>query len=345
MTKIERTLLHHIPHIPQPVKRHLIEFDHAMNRLWLREYEILLSSNRRETNKKAQPKFLDPPQTVKKRKKCKKKKEDKLDEVTLGNQILSLSMQGQYRRSASEDREKILASAKLSKSSRSPSPFRHLKTLDEFDHTEKNKEAFWKTGNILAFREAFPSISPHLPSMAPNNADDGRIFINGQTRRISPTRPKSSPLGKSPPTCDIINALITANDDIQIRDSDLEIAAAPIPAPVAAEAEALFQTRMQAIWHSGQCILYGDVTSLATMWQKSPAMWGVVKYLATLFGLKSSMADLPQVAERSVFRELLALVKYLREVSAIVRIKGKRSWWNEMMSPLSVLLCLSSYLI
>jgi hypothetical protein len=318
-----------------------------MNRLWLREYEILLSSNRREERKSLKDhtacRVYDRPQTAKtpEKKKKKKKKENglcthevetkKKNEDYLATEILTISTRGEYRRTAPELLEKKYATLKLCLAPpQSKSPFHPLHTFEEYEAIERKRDLFFSTGDERIFREVYPQVSPNfhpLSGPSPGGRDDRKQV-----------RPKSSPSRIHARS--IVDALLKTTDEPQITQADLQITVAPIEPEIAQQAQGMWEALISEVWNSGQCILYGDLTAFASSWQKTPTSRHIVRYLCALFGLKTHSSHLLVLgAERSLFRELLPLLKYLREVNPLTvprkRLQKARAIHEKYLEPLT----------
>jgi hypothetical protein len=315
-----------------------------MNRLWLREYEILLSSNRREEKRSLKEhtacRLYDRPQTAKTAQKKKKKKnsvpsgggDDEMgskqrSEDQLATEILAISTRGEYRRTAPELLEKKYGTLKYSQSTPSKSPFGRLHTLEEYEGRERQREMFITTGDERLFREIYPPISPNFHPRATSARE--------QRQQV---RPKSSPVRVNARS--VVEALLKSTDEPQITPKDLQITVAPVEPEIAQQAQGMWQALISEVWSSGQCILYADLTAFASSWQKTPTSRHIVRYLCALFGLKTHSSHLLVLgAERSLFRELLPLLKYLREVNPLTvprkRLLKARSIHEKYFVPLN----------
>jgi hypothetical protein len=293
-----------------------------MNRLWLREYEILLSSNRRDDRKSdAIPcRVYDRPQTAGattgrnnqeiKKHKMKKKVKNK-NEDQLATEILAISMKGEFSRHAAELNErKYGMQRRYSSQAKSKSPFRPLRTFDEFQSLEQKRDLLFQTGDERIFHEIYPPVDPtKFQPMNQLSRPEKGGKREDMRRKSSPSRFHGS---------SIVNALLRSSEEFEVTPQDLQIAVAPVEKEIAQQAEGMWEEMISEIWSSGQCILYGDLTAFAASWQRTPTSRHVVRYLCALFGLKTHTSHLLVLgAERSLFRELLPLLKYLREVNPL----------------------------
>jgi hypothetical protein len=80
---------------------------------------------------------------------------------------------------------------------------------------------------------------------------------------------------------------------------------------LAKQALALWKAALTALRLRGKEIVYEDVSKLSKKWKRSESLRQMVVYISILLGLKSGD---PIVTQRSVFRELYTLLKFLREV-------------------------------
>lgn len=336
-----------------------------MNRLWLREYEILLSSNRRDERIKkpvVTSKYSNRPQTANiaisssaGARRIKKQKEilskERRNENDLATEILAISTKGEYRRSAPELNERKFGTKKYSPSPRTTSPFRGIQTLEQYEEMERKKENFYQTNDPELFNELFPPVNntSFQPVGRPKTSYGQRSRSkNGMATPGSrgsyegehdPNRRKSSPSRINHATSIVQTLLKSTNNHDHITANDLEIAVAPIDKDVAQQAEGIWEQLITEIWTSGQSILYNELTIFATSWQKSPTSRSIVRYLCALFGLKTHTSHLLVLAaERSLFRELLPLLKYLREINPLTvprkRLLKARAIYDKHFIPL-----------
>lgn len=336
-----------------------------MNRLWLREYEILLSSNRRDdrVKKPVRSKVLSRPQTATSSRKVKQKKiipaEELRNENELATELLAIATKGEYRRSAPELSERKFGTKKYSPSPNTTSPFRGLQTLEQFEEVERKKELYFQTHDVELFREIFPPVTKtnFRPTDRPRTSHGrrrggggggGKDIVSRYDGLITPwskegngdsIRRKSSPSRLNHAT-NVVQALLkSTNDQDRITAEDLQIDVTPIDKEIAQQAEGIWEQLVTEIWTCGQSILYNELTSFATSWQKSPTSRSIVRYLCALFGLKTHTSHLLVLAaERSLFRELLPLLKYLREINPLTvprkRLLKARTIYDKYFVPL-----------
>lgn len=295
-----------------------------MNRLWLREYESLLCAGRKEKGKKEIPSKLDT-QPVKKKKKRKiktKKLENEVSENVLAQRLLAAATREDFDRNAAANDAKLAAKTKeLSKSKRAP-VFNRIQTIEEFEKEEKRKETFMETGGATSYFDTmFPDVSHSLPAelfQSPLKTFN-QTTTNGAHRTVTTkTRPSSSPATRSQTAFSPTFGFGFSHQD----DSHVDASSSPthnvpsvfVKKDVAAKAEDIWKVLLDDLWYTGHLIEYADVTYLKSKWTRSECTQYIVQYVCALLGLRTAMSDLPKVAERSVFREILSLVKFFRDV-------------------------------
>lgn len=318
-----------------------------MNRLWLREYESILIAGRKDRPPKVITCKIDmgtTPQRKTKRKASAKsdtnkgdkmRNEEKADlsENVVAQRLLALTLREDYDRTAPQQGAKLAAKTKeLSKCKKEPL-FGRIQTLSEFEAEEKRREEFFELGgNTSYFDTIYPDMQRTLPPniyQSPTKTHNqksnfGETATTSYKRNTMTGRPKSSPTMRSPQAFANTRTTMTlANDDIELSTNSIShVPSVFVKETVAEEAEGVWSVLLDDLWDAGHCIEYSDVTYLEHTWEKGECTKRIVQYIAALLGLRSSLAELPTVAERSIFREILSLLKFFREVVLFILSKA-----------------------
>jgi len=323
-----------------------------MNRIWLREYEKLLSSNRREKTKDIKPKLYDSLQTSKpaKTKKKKRKEMKKCDQTLLATHLLKMSVKDEYVKGAPEESEKMFAQTKQAqlRQNNARPYFKPIKKLSDVEASEAKRSQLGNTGDLSLFEQLYPPIDPYLPLCVykPNSPERTKIVMRdivGTIARDPIKRPQSSPMKRTKRTPD--DAVQSFMDDLKITrhvpySTTRDIPEAVVDNTTAQRAQEHWNGIMDNIWQCGNAIEYGDVVFLSTHWTHDSCMQHIVMYLCTLLGLKvkPNVDDLTPVVERSLFKELLPLVKYFREMNPLAvparRLRKATTLYTKYLEPM-----------
>ena len=276
-----------------------------MDRVWLRDYEILLSSNRRSVDIRPCSADISNNRVKKGRTaKVKKRKENFTSEADVARQLREMGTDmDEYDNKFLEKQERILFQQKwekqqLKNSSRNKMhiSFKKLTTFDEFKDVENRREQCFALGDSEIFHSLYPDIEHH---MSP--------FKQNSTAVQHKMRPKSSPTTRSkavPPY-----QLTCVSEDT--TSSRPERPRAQFDTTLAKQALQLWKTALTTLRLRGKEIVYEDVSKFSKQWKKSASLRSLVVYVSILLGLKSGD---PAVTQRSLFRELYSLLKFFREV-------------------------------
>lgn len=274
-----------------------------MDRVWLREYEKMLSSNRRSLDNRPMSADISNNRVKKGRPVlAKKKKKDAIaSELDVARELLVVATDiDEYDPHFVERQEKQVFRRKL-ENNKSKNPtnklqvsFKKLSTFDEFRDTEGRRQLCFATGDRDMFRSLYPDIELHKSPKKKEAPSDIQ------------QRPKSSPLARSRSVP--FQLTFVAEEELVSRP---ERPPAQFELEVAQQALALWRAALTALRLRGKNILYEDLSKFSKGWKRSPRLRDMVVYVSILLGLKS---DDPKITQRSVFRELYSLLKFFREV-------------------------------
>jgi hypothetical protein len=271
--------------------------------IWLRDYEKVLSSNRKSID--TRPRSADISNNRVKRgrpTRVKKKKDAIATKVDVARQLLSVGTDmDEYDPHAPERQERLAYRRKLEENkpknttNKLQVSFKKLTTFDEFKDAEGKKEQCFATGDMDLFHTLYPHIEHHL---------------------VSPTKKKASTVQQRPKSSPMVRTKVLPYQLTCVAEDDLvskpERPPAQFELDVAQKAVTMWKSALTTLRLRGKEILYEDLSKLSKKWKKSERLRDLVMYISILLGLKS---DDPKMTQRSVFRELYSLLKFFREVS------------------------------
>lgn len=276
-----------------------------MDRVWLRDYESILSSNRRPIDIRPLSADISNNRVKKGRtERMKKRKDNFTSEVDVARQLRAVrtDMDG-YDKSHLEKQERDNFQQKIEnqqlkkKSSKNKIQvsFKKLTTFDEFKEVENRREHCFATGDSEIFHSLYPDIEHHMSHF--------KLTTNGIKNRIRPKSPSTRSKAVLP------YQMTCANEDES--SSRPERPTAQFDISLAKQALQLWKEALTALRLRGKEIVYEDVSKFSKKWKRSASLRPLVVYISILLGLKSGD---PAVTQRSLFRELYSLLKFFREV-------------------------------
>lgn len=294
-----------------------------MDRVWLRDYENILSSNRRSVDVRPFSADISNNRVKKGRvAKVKKKKDNFTSELDVARQLREVRTDiDQYDKHALEKQERIKFQQKFEQQQRLNSSrkmqvsFKKLVTFDEFKEVENRREQCFATGDSEIFRSLYPDIEH-------TNMSPTKMKKSVRPKSSPTTRPKGQPV--QPYQLTSVN-VDEPNDRPERPAGQFEIA-------LAKQALQLWKEALTSLRLRGKEIVYEDVSKLSKLWKRSESLRPLVVYISILLGLKSGD---PAVTQRSLFRELYSLLKFFREViKFLLFIRYLKHCLSELLSVL-----------
>mmetsp|Transcript_17979 Transcript_17979/g.30080 ORF Transcript_17979/g.30080 Transcript_17979/m.30080 type:complete len:502 (-) Transcript_17979:110-1615(-) len=283
-----------------------------MDHVWLREYEIMLSSNRRTFDTRPVSADISNNRVKKGRPaKHKKKKDNVATELDVARELLTAGTDAdEYDRHFPERQEKLVFHRKLEHSKPKQSTnkvhvaFKKLTTFQEFKDVENRRNQCFITGDSKLFHELYPHIEHHKALSPTKKKTAG-----------AKDRPKSSPMVRTKSVPYEIRCVVE-EDPVSRPDRP----PAQIEKKVAHQAIAMWKSALTALRLRGKEIVYEDVAKFSKRWKRSESLRDKVVYISILLGLKSGD---PKMTQRSVFRELYTLLKFFREANPLTLPKRR----------------------
>ena len=309
-----------------------------MNNLWLREYEKVLSSGRKDKDLTKVPGKLNlNPRKKKTRVKAKSvKKGAECSEAAVAQRLLALSIREDYNKYGPENEAKLMITTQqMERKAKREKVFDPIPTLEQFEEDEKRREDIIAAGGSSYFQTLYPVIGHSLPreiyqsptAAPPSRSPFGTSFLGTSTSGIfRNTRPCSSPLRRSDTFRQSISpgpSPVRAVDDSSHTLQDhvmLHVPSVYVKESVAQKAESMWGVLLDDLRHAGCQIEYSDVSTLSVTWLQGECTQFMVQYICALLGLRTSLSELRSVAERSLFNQKLSLIKFFREVRGCLHV-------------------------
>lgn len=266
-----------------------------MNHVWLREFELHLTTNkprRNDADRSLQMLMHDPS-----------------DDIPLSDKlVLTCST---HRINAAIHMGKSLTSPAKTKPRQvvnNDGPlFGMLPTLNSFAESELRKSHLGRPNSAPSFsKRHFGKSLPKRKS--PNNKSKSQRCHSNSCRSNSVSKMLSSPLENS---SHLVTPMKESLPDVQHCDS-IEDSTDVLRVKRTRHAAKLWVNLIRELRMSAVDVVYSDIVAFLRFWRHHPnrSAEPITRYLCCVLGIKPST----EAAERSLYQELFPLLKFLREV-------------------------------